>query len=128
VAERGLRVTEWGLDHPDGPFPAEGYRPGRLRFGQDAFPTEPPGFELDVMNVHYPEYYRGDAPEALDIESPNPVVFLTVARTPFRFWVLVDALRAGQEADPILDAVGQALQASGIGGKTRLGYGRFKGK
>jgi CRISPR-associated protein Cmr6 len=98
----------------------------------DAFPTEPPGFELDVMNVHYPEYYRGDAPEALDIESPNPVVFLTVARTPFRFWILVDALRAGQEADRILDAVGQALaqalQVSGIGGKTRLGYGRFKGK
>jgi len=37
----------------------------------------------------------------------------------------------GQEADRILHAVGQALaqalQVSGIGGKTRLGYGRFEG-
>jgi len=95
----------------------------------DAFPTEPPRFELDVMNVHYPRYYRGESEEALDIESPNPVVFLTVARTPFRFWILVDALRAGEEVDEILTKVEenlvQALQESGIGGKTRLGYGRF---
>ncbi|MCS7312429.1 MAG: type III-B CRISPR module RAMP protein Cmr6 [Acidobacteria bacterium] len=96
----------------------------------DAFPTEPPKFELDVMNVHYPEYYRRLSPQALDTESPNPVVFLTVARTPFRFIILCDRLRAGDKAPRLLEQAANLLKAGlqtmGVGAKTRLGYGRFQ--
>lgn len=99
----------------------------------DAFPTKPPKFELDVMNVHYPEYYQGKERQALDIESPNPVVFLTVADTPFRFIVLCDTVRVsdqGVQADELLKeatgALRQGLQTMGLGAKTRLGYGLFR--
>ncbi len=41
-------------------------------------------FELDIMNAHYPDYYsEGKVPT--NDQNPNPVTFLTVARTTFIF-------------------------------------------
>jgi CRISPR type III-B/RAMP module RAMP protein Cmr6 len=48
-----------------------------------AYPHHLPAndLELDIVTCHHPKYYLGDPamPVALDIEEPNPVVFLTVA-------------------------------------------------
>ncbi len=102
----------------------------------DAIPAGVPHFKLDVMNVHYPDYYTGDATEALDTESPNPIVFLVVEQTPFVFTLGVDAVRLRMrtktgDADPQsliaqwFEDLQCAAQRYGIGAKTRFGYGRF---
>ena len=94
----------------------------------DAIPANPPKLELDVMNPHFPEYYKGNAPPT-DWQSPVPVYFLTVAAgTEFRFGV-------GWRGT--LDEVGQRLHQLaqewlteglinlGAGAKTSAGYGYF---
>jgi CRISPR-associated protein Cmr6 len=94
----------------------------------DAIPAQLPTLELDVMNPHFPEYYKGNAPPT-DWQSPVPVYFLTVAAgTEFRFGV-------GWRGT--LDEVGQRLHQLaqewlteglinlGAGAKTSAGYGYF---
>jgi len=59
----------------------------------DAIPQSKPRLELDIMNPHYPDYYKevgNEHPEVYptDWQSPNPVKFLAVAPgTVFRFAV-----------------------------------------
>jgi len=94
----------------------------------DAIPAQLPTLELDVMNPHFPEYYKGNAPPT-DWQSPVPVYFLTVAAgTEFRFGV-------GWRGT--LDEAGQCLRRLaqkwlteglinlGAGAKTSAGYGYF---
>lgn len=106
----------------------------------DAYPRK---FELevDIINVHYPEYYSGRREKAEDYENPNPIFFLTCARgSTFRIVVLLDEQRYEEakgglpkEALPlpteeeiknrIEEWVKTALEEFGVGAKTRLGYG-----
>jgi CRISPR-associated protein Cmr6 len=90
----------------------------------DAIPLEVPKFQLDIMNPHYPNYYRtqGQNPPA-DWESPNPVFFLTVTETPYRF-----AIAARSEQDNRLLELAEkwlkgGLRELGIGAKTSADYG-----
>ncbi len=90
----------------------------------DAIPAEVPQFQLDIMNPHYPNYYRtrGQHPPA-DWESPNPVFFLTVHMASYQF-----ALAARHESgNRLLDTAEKwlrgALSELGIGAKTSAGYG-----
>jgi len=96
----------------------------------DAIPVEEPRLVADVMNVHYPDYYRdekGKTPPS-DDQSPNPVSFLAVAEgAAFRFAVgrrrnNPDDLACTQMARTWLE---QALREAGIGAKTGAGYGYF---
>lgn len=98
----------------------------------DAFPVEKYCLKLDVMNVHYPEYYRGAAPKAADWESPNPVFFLTVVDTTFQGLILIDhkllrELSPNLTEEKILqethDLLKEALIWNGVGAKTAVGYG-----
>src|SRR3989338_6106286 len=52
-------------------------RQGKVFF-MDGLPTQFPKLELDIMNPHYGEYYRGEKPPA-DYLNPVPVTFLAVA-------------------------------------------------
>ncbi|MCR4430967.1 MAG: type III-B CRISPR module RAMP protein Cmr6 [Tepidanaerobacteraceae bacterium] len=103
-------------------------------------------FELDVMNVHYGNYYTKNMPPD-DGQAPNPIFFLTVkSGIGFCFTVLYDKMRAGLlkcsekpkiktfienwEADnylklkeEIMGILNCALGEFGIGAKTGLGYG-----
>ncbi|MDK2795310.1 MAG: CRISPR-associated protein Cmr6 [Archaeoglobaceae archaeon] len=93
----------------------------------DAIPTETPKFQLDIMNPHYPNYYRtkGETPPA-DWESPNPVFFLTVSETPYLFAI---AARTKQADDLLDDAerwLKSALSDLGIGAKTSADYGYWE--
>jgi len=93
----------------------------------DAIPAHLPRFKLDIMNPHYPNYYRtqGEKPPA-DYESPTPVFFLTVEGTPYHFAL---ATRA-EDAEALLNKAEQwlkgALQELGIGAKTSADYGYWE--
>jgi CRISPR-associated protein Cmr6 len=104
----------------------------------DAFPTEWPSLDLDVLTPHYQPYYgdsHGDVPPA-DWHDPIPVAFLTVAAgTRFRFQFVDGGGASSGEAggapvapDP-LPALERLLLAAldwlGIGAKAGSGYGLF---
>jgi CRISPR-associated protein Cmr6 len=83
----------------------------------DAIPAEPPTFELDVMNPHYPDYYQSKAPPA-NWQSPQPVFFLTLgAKSKFLFAV------GGAEQERVAAWLVKALADMGVGAKTSAGYG-----
>lgn len=92
----------------------------------DAIPTKTPKFQLDIMNPHYPNYYRtkGETPPA-DWESPNPVFFLAVSDTPYLF-----AIAARTESDDLLGLaekwLKRALSELGVGAKTSSDYGYWE--
>lgn len=109
-----------------------GERQGNIVFF-DAFPSSPPEIKEDVMNVHYPDYYRGEAPPT-DFQSPNPIAFLTVAEgTSFQFMIGVKENLEREENDTNYESLlGRAeellisaLTHHGIGAKTAVGYGYF---
>lgn len=97
----------------------------------DAIPASKPTLELDVMNPHYPDYYRegkGAVPPT-DWQSPVPVYFLTVAPgTEFRFAVgwrgVVDDEARGLR-DMAREWLVNGLAHLGVGAKTSAGYGYF---
>jgi CRISPR type III-B/RAMP module RAMP protein Cmr6 len=92
----------------------------------DALPVEGKAtFALDIINVHYPDYYsRGKAP--INDQRPNPLLFLTVADTIFAFALAPRTLKYSEQNDDVMMAsqwLQEALQEWGIGGKTSAGYG-----
>ena len=108
-------------------------RIGRVIFF-DAFPVESPKIEPDVMNVHYPDYYGGNKPPA-DYQNPNPIYFLTVKETPFKFifgikerddtFIQSGKFKSKKPLDIALKYLKDALSKHGIGAKTSVGYGQM---
>jgi CRISPR-associated protein Cmr6 len=89
----------------------------------DAFPTEFPKLEIDIMNPHYSKYYKGETPPA-DWLTPVPIKFLTVAKdTEFIF-----AFKTEEEElkKLVKELIKESLENFGIGAKTAVGYGYFK--
>ncbi len=100
----------------------------------DAFPTSAPKIEVDIMNPHYPDYYKdADNKKSIaptDYQSPNPIPFLTVTGTPFQFLIgsrdedlLNTKFGKNGEEKTILEWLTDALTNHGIGAKTAVGYG-----
>lgn len=81
-------------------------------------------FERDVLTVHHPKYYRGEALSPADYDDPTPISFLTATGN------FLIALRApaGAEAwtETAYGILEKALAEEGVGGKTSSGYGRLK--
>ena len=94
---------------------------GKVIF-MDAYPVDNINLKIDIMNVHYPEYYSGDKPPA-DWQNPNPIKFLTVEKTKFQFCLLSRENNLLDIAERLLK---EALKEHGIGAKTALGYGIFE--
>lgn len=96
---------------------------GRVVF-LDAYPKEVPDLKTDILNPHYPKYYReGDKDWPRDNQDPIPVTFLTVAPgTVFCFRFLAPEVLC----EPLKAAVARILTQEGVGAKTSLGYGRFE--
>jgi CRISPR-associated protein Cmr6 len=89
----------------------------------DAYPTEVPKLQLDILNPHYSRYYQGREPPA-DYLTPVPTYFLTVAKpSSFQFAV---ASRDSALANKAQEWLKNALMELGIGGKTAGGYGFMK--
>jgi CRISPR-associated protein Cmr6 len=86
----------------------------------DALPLKAPALETDIMNVHYANYYKKGDPPA-DYSNPDVIKFLTVGKgTTFVFH-----LAASEEklVDMARVWLGQAVTMTGVGAKTRAGYG-----
>jgi len=98
-----------------------------------AYPTTPPELVVDMVNPHYPEYYRGRRAKAEDNESPIPNYFPAVeAGSSFGFAVLLNRIPKcdGVSADDLLNQARQWLERAvtrkGVGAKTAAGYGWFE--
>lgn len=83
---------------------------------------------LDILNVHYPDYYRDKEAKTPpgDWMSPVPVFFLAVEGITYRFWLMVkdeEELRLLERAESLLKG---ALENIGVGAKTSAGYGYLK--
>lgn len=93
----------------------------------DAWPEKWPTIQLDIVNNHHAEYYKGeDSPG--DWEEPNMVSFLAIGSGE-TFSFAISKRRA--EVDDELLALAQewltdALCHLGAGAKTAAGYGSFK--
>jgi CRISPR-associated protein Cmr6 len=92
----------------------------------DAWPEKWPRLIVDIVNNHYPQYYRGEEPPG-DWQSPNPVYFLAVKpNTSFQFALSKRRDDTSEEclklAQHWLDG---ALTLLGCGAKTAAGYGAF---
>jgi len=94
----------------------------------DAIPQKPPTLELDIMNPHYPDYYKaGSKDYPTNWQSPIPVFFLAVAANQeFCFavgWREHENNSLRIEAEKWLK---DGLTDLGAGAKTSAGYGYFK--
>ncbi len=103
---------------------------GTVRFF-DAVPVDGK-FELvvDIMNPHYPDYYRslqGDqiVPPRND-QSPIPVTFLAVKNARFAFALALRDPEHPKDLELVREWLPRALQDYGIGSKTSSGYGYFR--
>lgn len=85
----------------------------------DSFPMEPPNIEFDIMNVHYPDYYGKDK-KPTDSQNPNPIIFLTIKNTAFKFLL---GSKDANILDMAKDLLNKSLSEHGIGAKTAVGYG-----
>ncbi len=82
--------------------------------------------QLDVMNVHFPDYYTGKN-FPTEWQNPNPIFFLTVASgTAFLFSLAVPPNRDQQTLSQVAQWLQQGLTTMGIGAKTSAGYGFFR--
>lgn len=106
---------------------------GQLVF-LDAFPDAIPKLTVDIMNPHFGSYYDGTNKQPVETESPVPIKFLTVKEGvvfTFRcyFLPLGEGKRESEKSD-ISEEVNAifktAFETVGFGGKTSIGYGRFK--
>ncbi len=103
-------------------YPCNGHDDGHYEFS----------IKLDIINVHYPNYYGGDKPPA-DYQNPNLIQFLTVEKTIFEFMLGTkkkdnDIIKNGKfEGKNLLEAAYENMQKTlsehGIGAKTAVGYG-----
>lgn len=120
--KRKLLHEIFGSDNKNPREAAEDNRQGKVFF-TDGLPTSFPKLDLDIMNPHYGEYYRGEKPPA-DYLNPVPVTFLAVAAgQPFLFAVFSRDKALAEKAKAWL--IG-GLTDLGAGGKTNVGYGYFK--
>jgi len=81
---------------------------------------------LDVMNVHYGDYYRDESHKTPpgDWMNPNPVFFLAVEKgTKFKFTV---ASKDKNLANNAMNLLKDAITKLGIGAKTSASYGYFE--
>lgn len=98
-----------------------------------AYPTTQAVLVVDMVNPHYPEYYKGKRSKATDDESPIPNYFPAVeAGSSFGFAAILNRLPApeGVEEAALLARlrhwIERAVTRKGAGAKTSAGYGWFE--
>ncbi len=101
----------------------------------DAYPAEIPNLKVDIMNPHYSDYYSGKKDQPEETESPTPIKFLAVGQG-IKFVVNCAFIPLkNDDKSPILTETetkeieamfSTAFEKVGFGGKTSIGYGRFK--
>jgi len=95
----------------------------------DMLPVDPPKLTVDVMTPHYSPYYsEGETPG--DWHSPNPIKFLAVEEKQKWHLAIVPMptikVINRQELEQLCNNLYDALDYSGAGAKTAVGYGRLE--
>jgi len=91
----------------------------------DSYPLDIPELKVEIMNPHFPDYYKGgnELKPPADWQTPTPIKFLAVKEeTFFIFRFLVPK----NLKNSIKTAIKKTLLEEGIGAKTSIGYGRFE--
>jgi CRISPR-associated protein Cmr6 len=94
----------------------------------DAIPIAQVVLKADIMTPHYGPYYQ-DGKTPGDWHSPTPIPFLTVDEGAKFLFTLLPRTRSEehlQDCAMVLAWLTEALQTTGAGAKTAIGYGRFK--
>jgi len=77
---------------------------------------------LDIMNVHYKDYYQGE--QLREHTNPIPIFFLAIEKdTKFSFALASEDKKMVNKAKELLV---EALKKYGVGAKTAVGYGYFR--
>ena len=99
---------------------------GQLMFF-DAYPTMTPKLRMDIMNPHYGSYYQGKG-QPVETETPVPIKFISVEEgLEFDFYCIFEPLQDETcNESEIKEMFKTAFEKVGFGGKTAIGYGRFK--
>lgn len=116
----------------------------------DAYPISKPKIYVDIMNPHYPEYYKeGSSKPPADWQNPVPIFFLTIKDTSFQFLFGIrrgcseeeyeklssisfqhpsnpEMNKEGSAENVLKELLEEALTFVGAGAKTATGYGRMK--
>lgn len=95
----------------------------------DVYPKTISGLQVDIMNPHFQKYYDGTNKQPVETESPIPIKFLTVPKgTEFVFNLAYIPLKKEDKCDEaeLKKIINTAFENVGFGGKTSIGYGRFK--
>ena len=106
----------------------EGARTGSVVF-HDAWPTDWPRLEPDIVNNHHKKYYEGKGDPG-DWDEPEMAYFLSVA-VGAEFEFALSPRIAADDDGPKHGALARewlqaALVHDGAGAKTNAGYGRFR--
>ena len=93
-----------------------------------AYPVNHARVVVDLVNVHYPEYYKTGDERKLGEEKPLPNYFPCVETgAQFAFCLMLTAL--GRDGENLLARAREwleiAITVRGLGGKTAAGYGWF---
>ncbi len=92
----------------------------------EAIPARQPHLQIDLMNPHYPDYYRSQTAPPTNWQNPTPIYFLTVApQTEFRFAVAWRGAGEPTHLQKAVEFLRQGLLQLGIGAKPPAGYGFF---
>ncbi len=94
---------------------------GKVHF-LDVLPNSNVHFELDIINPHFSDYYKGNTFPTDDQELIQ-VYFLTLKNTYFRFLMHAETAGPLQLAK---DWFTQAITNLGFGAKSAVGYGYFR--
>ena len=128
VFGRAPRSEEGKHWKPEGADELEGASAGSVVF-HDAWPTDWPRLEPDIVNNHHKKYYEGEDDPG-DWDKPEMAYFLSVAAgTEFEFAL---SPRMADDGDGLrhVALAREWLQAAsvydGAGAKTNAGYGRFR--
>lgn len=118
-----LELAYADLDRWFGP---EGEPGAKLYRGElivlDAYPSEWPKLEADIINCHHSQYYT-QKKLPVETESPVPVFFLTVKENSRWTFRLASRTLSEKELNQAISLLKEGLEWLGIGGKTATGYG-----
>ena len=90
----------------------------------DVLPVASARLEADVMTPHYAGWNKDDPPG--DWRSPTPIPFLvTAVGTSFLFAIVPLCRASGDDMELVESWLCGALEWTGAGAKTAVGYGRF---
>jgi CRISPR-associated protein Cmr6 len=100
----------------------------------DAYPATLPRLKAEIMNCHYPEYFRGERGPTED-QQPNPQKYWAIdpylddKGTPlsfiFRLLLHREIAESDEHRNTLQEALKAALEEHGLGAKTAIGHGHF---